>query len=182
VKTILIFAVAALPVFGQGTINFQTTLDGAHAIPPNSTGLGGWGVFALEPGNLFSAGASVVTVPNEISSVALFRATTPTEIGTHLFDLSFYSWSPGIAVEGQDSGPASVYFLNTPATLTPAQVSDLESGYWWVSVITPAFPNGEIRGQISTVPEPSTRTLVGLGAFALAGTRKWLRWVRSFRK
>jgi hypothetical protein len=174
-KTILILVLAAASAFGQGTINFQTTLDGAQAIPPNTTGLGGRGVFALEPGNVFSAGVWVGAVPNAVSSVGLFRATSRSDIGTHLFDIPFQSWDPGIVVDGQDSGPTSVYVLNTPATLTPAQVSDLESGYWWVSVITPAFPNGEIRGQITVVPEPATCALIAVGAWAVLTARKRLR-------
>jgi hypothetical protein len=49
--------------------------------------------------------------------------------------------------------------------LTSAEVADLEAGYWWVSVITPEYPNGEIRRQLTVVPEP---TIVGLAAFCCA--------------
>src|SRR5688500_1178159 len=117
-KMVLILVLSTLPAFGQGTINFQTTLNGAHAIPPNSSELTGWGSFALQPGNLFGAAVSVETVPNAVSSVGLFRATTPTDIGTHLFDLPFHTWVPGIGGEGEPSGSASIYLLDTALTLT----------------------------------------------------------------
>lgn len=35
------------------------------------------------------------------------------------------------------------------ATLTPAQASDMLAGTWYVNVRTRAFPEGEVRGQIS---------------------------------
>jgi hypothetical protein len=171
-KMILMLLLAALPAFGQGTINFQTTLDGAHAIPPNSTSLAGWGAFEVRTGNLFVAAVQVFDpVVINGTSVALFRATNPTEIGTQLFELPFYNYSP--PAPGGEGGGAATYILNQTLTLTLTQVSDLQSGYWWVSVVTPAFPNGEIRGQITPVPEPSTWALIGAGS-ALAAVRQFL--------
>jgi hypothetical protein len=56
--------------------------------------------------------------------------------------------------------------------ITPAQIGQLESGLFYVNVHTAVFPGGEIRGQLepaATVPEPTTVTLLGLGALGLAG-------------
>jgi hypothetical protein len=48
-------------------------------------------------------------------------------------------------------------------------VSDLLSNLWYVNVKTTAFPDGEIRGQILVVPEPTGVIAAGLGLMALVG-------------
>ena len=50
-----------------------------------------------------------------------------------------------------------------PFPLTESQINELESGLWYVNVTSAAFPNGQLRGQILEVPEPSTLPLLGLG-------------------
>jgi hypothetical protein len=48
--------------------------------------------------------------------------------------------------------------------LTAGQIDELNAGLWYVNVTTGNYPDGEIRGQILSVPEPSTWALFGLGA------------------
>lgn len=55
---------------------------------------------------------------------------------------------------------------------TPTQVANLLSGLHYVNIHTGAFPGGEIRGQITAVPEPGTMAALGLGAVALLRRRK----------
>jgi hypothetical protein len=44
------------------------------------------------------------------------------------------------------------------------QQAQLLAGQWYINIHTSTFPGGEIRGQITLVPEPASATLVLLGA------------------
>jgi hypothetical protein len=66
-------------------------------------------------------------------------------------------------------------------SITPAQISDLEAGLYYMNVHTPNFPLGEIRGQL--VPEPATTLLVASGVLGLAvRARRRSLFSRSIRK
>lgn len=64
----------------------------------------------------------------------------------------------GPAMAGQNAGVAVPItgVLTSPmtgaATLTPAQVSELMAGKWYVNLHTAASPNGELRGQVIAKP------------------------------
>ena len=60
--------------------------------------------------------------------------------------------------------------------ITAAQVSQLQGGLFYMNVHDGTFPGGEIRGQLTLVPEPSTWALFGLGAGGL------LCWTRRRAK
>jgi hypothetical protein len=40
--------------------------------------------------------------------------------------------------------------------LTTQQITDLESGNFYINIADSVFPSGEIRGQLVAVPEPAT--------------------------
>ncbi|HWP27705.1 MAG TPA: CHRD domain-containing protein [Xanthobacteraceae bacterium] len=61
----------------------------------------------------------------------------------------------GPAMEGRNAGIALVISANGlppsfegSAILSPAQVTDLLSGRWYINLHTAAYPAGEIRGQV----------------------------------
>ena len=68
--------------------------------------------------------------------------------------------------------PLGDYKAGVTAALTPAQVADLSADKWYVNIHSSAFPNGEIRGQIKIVPEPSTLVLAGLGLVGVLALRR----------
>ena len=69
------------------------------------------------------------------------------------------------------TGLTSGTFVNTFA-LTPTLLSQVESGGAYINIHTTNFPAGEIRGQISAVPEPGTAMLTVLGLSGLALRRR----------
>ena len=152
--------------WAQGTIQFRATLNGASEDPPNSSPGGGAGILTLSGTtlnyqfsgpNLFFGGllASQATDAT-INGPASAGSTAPV-----LFDLGAPVITP------IQPPPFSAYaWQGTFNNLTSAQITDLTAGLWYVNVFTSsgAFPNGEIRGQILVVPEPST-----FGLLAIAG-------------
>jgi hypothetical protein len=77
----------------------------------------------------------------------------------------------GLGTSGEVTGAWS----STDAQpLSPALVNELLAGNIYVDIHSTAFPGEpqpEIRGQLTAVPEPSTLTLLGLGALGLLGYR-----------
>jgi hypothetical protein len=155
---------SACNTFSQGTILFKTYLDSTQAVPPNSSTRTAEGEFYLYPDRSFTGD---IFVPDYvgITTVSLFRATGVSDSGAKLFELA-----PG-AIEHPrpgGGGGGQIFELDTSVNLTAAQTTDLQSGLWWVSVITPEYPNGEIRGQITTIPEPSMFGLMAVGSLLLS--------------
>ena len=58
------------------------------------------------------------------------------------------------------------------AALTDQQEADLLNELWYVNLHTLSFPGGEIRGQVTVVPEPSAGLLLALGLGGLALQRR----------
>jgi hypothetical protein len=57
-------------------------------------------------------------------------------------------------------------------SITPAQIADLEAGLYYMNIHTAMFPAGEIRGQLTQVPEPGTLVLLGGGFLGLVAGAK----------
>ena len=114
------------------TLTFATHLQGSNEVPPNDT-----------------AGTGEV------------KATLDTDTKEFTYDVT-YSGLTGPAVAAHFHGPAApgvnappvivMTTLTSPisgsATLTDAQIADLEAGKWYFNVHTAAHKSGEIRGQL----------------------------------
>ena len=59
---------------------------------------------------------------------------------------------------------------NGTAFDVPTQLNQLNNGLWYFNIHSSTFGGGEIRGQILSVPEPST---MALGAASLVGLMLW---------
>jgi hypothetical protein len=57
-------------------------------------------------------------------------------------------------------------------SLSAQNISDLNAGLYYVNVHSQAFGGGEIRGQITAVPEPSTIALGSVAAFGMLALRR----------
>lgn len=142
--------------FSQGTVQF--TLSGSQVVPSNSSTTLGFGTAELIGNSL------TITVEFD-------ESLTPTsgfvhrgalgQNGPQLLDLG----SPFYAAPVPGSGmPGS--WVNSPPSfaLSPTQVAEFGQGLMYVNISSMAFPNGEIRGQLSPVPEPSTWIMFAAGA------------------
>src|ERR1700733_15210338 len=151
--------------------NFSASMTSTQEVPPNNLtgtdGTYGFADFTLN-GNTLSVSAAfygnsvgdptVITVDD---APPWFNATGP------LFDLTINNDETvvnGGLIDGSFTGSG---------TLTPQQVTDLNNGDLYVNLQTSTMPQGEVRGQITAVPEPGTMTLMCVGSLSwLAARRK----------
>jgi ankyrin repeat protein len=168
----LILAMIACPVWAQaqGTFQFTATLTGANEIPPNSDPTVFTGLFSLT-GNSLSFLLNVPawtfnSVSASINGPALLGGAGPI-----IFDLG----GPFL-VGGSSLGSPPYYSFFSPFngllgagpfTLSNPQINDLESGHWYVNVTSETMPAGQLRGQITPVPEPSIWALLCGAGIAL---------------
>jgi len=151
ILTLVLLGGSLASALAQGTLQFNANLSGANETPPNNSFLSGTGTFSLTGNSLDF-------------SVLIQPATSPTDAGVYgpgnslIFDLG----SPFIDEPGPNGQPGSVSYSGN-FSATAQEISDLENRQWFVNVMTSAFPNGEISGQISAVPEPSSFALLGIG-------------------
>jgi hypothetical protein len=152
-----LLVVAAIAPAQATLITFTASLDGAQQVPPAMSSGTGSGSVVLD------------TVADTITVNLSWQGLTGPAIAAHIH-------GPGaVGVNASILFP----FANVPAAtsgsipqqtfaITPAQISDLEAGLYYMNVHTPNFPLGEIRGQLEQVPEPATVVLVAAGALGLA--------------
>jgi hypothetical protein len=153
----LTFLIGSLTgTLAQGTLQFGATLTGANEVPSNSSVYVGSGTFTLD-GNSLSYSVGMVSPFFFPISAGIFGPATTDQTNSLVFDLGNYLiGAPG------DGFPGSLGYIGA-LTLTSQQINDLESGLWYVNFTSSTYPDGEIRGQILSVPEPSVLALLGLG-------------------
>jgi CHRD domain len=134
----LVGVAAALSLFGAGlaqaeTLTFKASLKGADEVPPNdSPGTG-------------KVMAILDTTTKALSYTVTYAGLTGPAVAAHFH---------GPAAPGANAPPViMITSLPSPisgtATLTDAQVADLEAGKWYFNVHTAAHKGGEIRGQLA---------------------------------
>jgi hypothetical protein len=158
-----VFTLISAYSHAQGTIEFISQINGGNALPSNPSSLQTFvNEFLLYDNRDFTA-SFLLEAPNDarVSVVRIYQSETVNEIGTALFDFEL-----GYRAAPLDGNPGAQQYKLT-ANLSENQAADLLNGNWWVNVHTIDFPNGEIRGRLTAVPEPSTVALVAFGVWVL---------------
>jgi hypothetical protein len=159
-KLIAIFGLAL--AFSTGVVSaqstFQAVLNGSSENPVNGSTATGFGTVVL------NAAQTQITVNESWSGLStpatLSHIHGPAALGVNAGVLFGFSGVPS-ATSG--SIPQQVF------SITATQVGYLQSGLLYMNVHDSTFPGGEIRGQLTPVPEPGTMAIVGLGLVAAAG-------------
>lgn len=154
-KILVIFALSAAliqPLHAQGTLKFQVEANGRGAIPPNNSLDNAGGPFYLL-GNLFSGDVGFTTEGTSGGMLLAIRDAA----GSVIF--------PADRIQWEDVGApfAFGYAFWDERPLTVGQIDDLMAGNWYLVMSNNEYPNGELRGQLQLVPEPSIFALLGLG-------------------
>lgn len=123
------------------TMQFHATMNGAQEVPPKQTqGTG-------------EALATLDTTSKQLSYTVTWEGLSGPATAAHFHGPAAPGANAGVLVPIGGKSPTSP--VHGSATLTDAQVQDLEAGKVYVNVHTAANPGGEIRGQMTRVSEGS---------------------------
>ena len=119
------------------TLHFHATMNAAQGVPPRqSSGTG-------------EALATLDTANRHFTYTVTWEGLTGPAIAAHFHGPAGRGANAKVQVPIDGKNPTSP--AHGSATLTEAQVKDLEAGKWYVNVHTAANPGGEIRGQVESV-------------------------------
>lgn len=134
VAAVVLMAGCGMMAPQSNLVTLTTQLRGANEVPPN-------------PGN---ASGQVDAVLDKSSGVLKWQLSYaglsgPATAG-HFHGPAMVGANAGIAVPftGAVSSP-----MSGQATLTAAQMADLQAGKWYANIHTARYPGGEIRGQMT---------------------------------
>ncbi len=155
------FAIAAGSPAAAAIIDLEASLDCAQANAGAGTcGAGGSGT-----------GDATITLDTDTNALTwniTFSGLSGTATMMHFHGPALTTQNAGVQVNTGVSGPPVI----GNAILSDAQESDLLAGLWYLNLHTTAFTGGEIRGQVTVVPEPGTLLLVGAGLALVSGARR----------
>jgi len=130
-------AMFAASAASAATLHFAATLKGADEVPPHDVGGKG------------EVTASLDTDSKAFSYKASYSGLTGPATMAHFHGPATPGANAGVQVPVPMSALASP--MTGTATLTDAQIADLEAGKWYFNIHTAANPGGEIRGQVKPV-------------------------------
>lgn len=135
--TVSALAVAAFGLSGISDasaekVHLKAALSGKSQVPPNDSKGAGTGTMTYD------------TASKELSWSINYKGLKAPAAAAHFHGPADATASAGVVLPFAD--PKSP--IKGKATLTDAQAADLLAGKWYVNVHSPAFPAGEIRGQV----------------------------------
>jgi hypothetical protein len=114
------------------TVMFHATLNAATEVPPKTSE----GTGTLD--------ATLDTSSKTLTWTLTYSGLTGPATMAHFHGPAAPGANAGVAVPIKDTASGA----KSSATLTDAQMADLEAGKWYANVHTTANPGGEIRGQV----------------------------------
>jgi hypothetical protein len=131
----LLAAAAIWPAAQAAMVSYKTTLSGAAEVPPTkSAGTG-------------AAAVNVDPASKQVSWRVEFSGLSGPAMAAHIHCGAAAGANAGVAVPLGKPPLASP--LTGSATMTDAQLADLEAGKCYINVHTAANKGGEIRGQLA---------------------------------
>ena len=140
------------PALAQGTFIFRVPMDGTQMVPLVDTPAFGGGRLELN-GNTLSYNVGLRVEWFDPTGAYIHGPALPGSSGALIRDLGRRGVTPG-----PDATLRFAWVSNF--TITQPQVDELLAGLWYVRVTSATHPDGEIRGQIILVPEPSVLALM----------------------
>ena len=178
----LALALASAPAAAQ-TIQYAATMNGLSESPSNLSPGVGFGTFTLTDNrflamNVTFSGLTGTTTASHIHCCTALPFAGTAGVATELpsFDGFPLGVTGGTFVRTIDLSLASTYnpaFLNNATNMgnlaltQAAFINGLNNGTSYFNIHTTTFGGGEIRGFITTVPEPGTVLLVASGLFVV---------------
>jgi hypothetical protein len=172
-KLITLASCFAFPVswIGAQETRIAAFLTGAEQVPPNQSTASAHAILTLTGTNV----GFVVswTFPRyQFTSGGFYGPAESGSLAPLIVDV-FAIGQRAIVAPGEGFPGGILYYGNS--TLTENQFADLAAGKWYASLSSEAFPNGEIRGQFSVIPEPSPMILFLLASVVLVSIRSFQR-------
>jgi hypothetical protein len=124
-------AILAVAPVSAEMLAFKADLKGASEVPPTDSPATG------------TAQVDVDTATKEVKWTVQYSGLTGDATAAHIH---------GPAVVGENAGPVvdiSGKIESGSATLTAAQIADLQAGKMYLNIHSAKFPDGEIRGQLA---------------------------------
>jgi hypothetical protein len=131
-SSVAIVLLCGAPAFAA-TVTFMTALSGKMEVPPNDSKGTGTVNASLDTGTKVLSWTIEYSGLTGPATAAHFHG--PAEAGKNA--------APVVPIEGSLKSP-----IKGTATLSDAQVADLQAGKWYFNVHSAAHPDGEIRGQL----------------------------------
>ena len=140
-------------------IPLSATIDCVQEVPSTCSGTSGSG----------SASITLDNVTNLLSWNISWSGLSGTPTLMHFHGPALPNQNAGVQVNTGVAGPPVV----GNAVLAAGQVNDLLAGLWYLNLHTTTFAAGEIRGQVTVIPEPGTLLLLAGGLTALVAFRRY---------
>lgn len=156
---------------------FTATLEGTQEVPPNASTATGEAVFTFND--------DLTELSYELSVFGLFNITmahihlAPAGVNGPVVLWLYPDGPPAQQIPGETNGLFASRtvtwedlvgsLLNEPLS---ALYAEMLAGNTYVNIHTVAYPAGEIRGQISLVPEPATLPMAATGLLMLLMLRR----------